>query len=107
MYKLTLLLVLVVATIGLKKITRSSTNTKIITPSSANTVYPIKLNSHSTYKNVIPGVKWIWDNNGLNTPKYDRIVVEIKLRAECRGKMTFSIAAYGNWFVYLDGKKIK
>ena len=81
MYKLTLLLVLVVASLGLKKITRSSTSTNIISPLNAKTVYPITLNNHATYKNVIPGVKWIWDNNGINTPKYDRIVVEIKLRA--------------------------
>ena len=81
MYKLTLLLVLVVASLGLKKITRSSTSTNIIFPSNAKTVYPIRLNNHATYKNIIPGVKWIWDNSGINTPKYDRIVVEIKLRA--------------------------
>ena len=107
MYKLIILLVLLVAVFGSKKIAQSDLSANIVYPVNGKAVYVSTLNNNDDYKDVVPGAKWIWDNNGLNTPKGDRVNVEINFWARCTGEMTLSFAGYGNWWVYLDGSIIK
>ena len=66
-----------------KLLTSTNTNTKLTFPSNANSVLALKFNSHATYKNLIPGAKWIWDNNGKNTPKGGRVYMEFYFFATC------------------------
>lgn len=89
-----------------KLLTSTNTNTKLTFPSNANSVLALKFNSHATYKNLIPGAKWIWDNSGINTPKGDKIVTKYQFWAECRTSMSLKVAAYGDWWVQWNGKEI-
>lgn len=102
-----IIVLLLLTTILSVKLAYSGTKTKIAYPPNAKTVLATKLNSHNTYKKLIPGASWIWDTNGINSPKNDYIRVRIVFRAKCRNTMTLRIAAYGNWSVQWNGKYVK
>ena len=106
MFKLFITLVLLVAVFGSRKITQSSISDNIVFPANGKPVYVSTLNNN-IYKDVIPGVKWIWHNNGLNTPTKDEVIMEYNFWANCTGEMTLNFAGYGNWWIFLDGKLIK
>ena len=105
MYKLLVTLAILALVCGQTKLTSSGTWTSIVTPASSKAVYVDKLNAE--YPDIIPGVKWIWDNNGVNTPKGDSIKVKYVFWSKCGSPAVLTFAAYGKWAVYLDGKLVK
>ena len=76
MFKLFITLVLLVVVFESKIIAKSDISDNIVFPANGKPVYVSTLNNN-IYKDVIPGVKWIWHNNGLNTPTKDRVIMEI------------------------------
>ena len=107
MYKLLVVLAILALVCGQSRLTSSGTWTDIVSPSNAKAVYVDKFNSHNVYSKVISGVKWIWDNNGINTPKGDTIKVEHLFWSKCSQPAVLKIAAYGAWKVYFDGTLVK
>ena len=76
MNKILIVLALTVTILAQKKLTWSSTNSNVVYPNNANAVYVDKLNdAMNGYHDLIPGSKWIWHNDGLNTPQGDRLNV--------------------------------
>ena len=104
MYKILIVLAILGLACGVR-LTSSGTWSVLTFPANANAVYVDKLNAQ--YPDVIPGVKWIWDNNGHNTPRGDRIRVEHTFWSKCGQPAVLSIAAYGSWSVYVDGSLVK
>jgi len=98
---------LLLATVFGGKLSWSSINSPISSPANSKGVYVDFFNNHPTYKDVIPGVKWIWDNDGKNTPKGDIMEVEHKFWAKCEEELTLTIAAYDKWWVWFDGDLVK
>ena len=108
MNRILIFLAITICILAQKRLYWSSTSSSVVYPNNANAVYVTKLNDPVYgYDDLIPGSKWIWDNNGLNSPQGDRFEVEIKFYARCTGDMILHIAAYGNWWVYLDGSLMK
>lgn len=102
----TFIVLLLLATVFGAKLGWSNLFSPISYPAASKAVYVYDLNN-GAWQDVIPGYKWIWDNDGKNTPKGDRIDVEHKFWAKCQGDLTLTIAAFGNWFVWLDGTLVK